>query len=162
MKRLSKPLKLTLSLMVCSFIVYLTFNGDSSCDMNPVCSDEVNGIQIAGVDGAFFKMSTVSKNRKLVNLINQILAKDKSAVKTLLKVDCGGGAGCYDLGFIFSQLVFKIGEDDFIKLIDGLDKQDKSMLSSFIRAGLEYGYEPYSTRTIENTFPKLNQVLTKD
>lgn len=130
-----------------------------------ICTDEklkvevVDGIKIAGVDGALFYNSTVSDNQKLANLIKRVLAKDKSAVKELLDVDCGGGAGCYDLGFIFSQLVFKIGEDEFISLTTDLNSQDKGALLGFIDVGLEYGYEPYSTKTTKSTFPKLYKVL---
>ena len=87
------------------------------------------------------------------------MAKDKSAIQELLKVDCRGGAGCYDLGFIFYQLVFKIGEDEFIGLTTDLSPQEKGFLLGFIDVGLEYGYEPYSTKTTENTFPKLYKVL---
>ncbi|MFW2178237.1 MULTISPECIES: hypothetical protein [unclassified Moraxella] len=142
----------------------------TSVGKNNFCTDEnlkveiVEGIKIGGVDGALFYNSTVGENQKLVDLIKRALAKDKTAIKDLLNFNCGGGAGCYDLGFIFSQLVFKIGEDEFIRLIDGFSEDDKSALKFFISAGLEYGYplvsqSPYKSRTIETEFPKLNQVL---
>lgn len=135
-----------------------------------ICTDEnlkvkvVEGIEIGGVDGALFYNSTVKQNQDLQRLIKGVLSKDKNALKELVDFDCGGGAGCYDLGFIFSELVNKLGEDNFIVLASDLTVQKKGELASLLMGGLEYGYKPYSEdpykpHTLETDFPKLAKFL---
>lgn len=121
----------------------------------------VKGIEIGGVDGALYANQSIKKNWELQNLIKRVLAKDKTAVKELLNFDCGGGAGCYDLGFIFSEMVYKMGENEFINLTNDLSDDEKATLSGFLDVGLEYGYEPYSTLKTQTTFPKLYNALNK-
>ncbi|WP_040254270.1 hypothetical protein [Psychroserpens mesophilus] len=72
---------------------------------------------------------------------------------------CGGGAGCYDLGIITSEIVYKMGESEFVKIASELESERKNSLKGLLNAGLEYGYEP--DRKIENEFPKLNKILTE-
>lgn len=96
------------------------------------------------------------KYRQLSHLIQGVLNQDKTALQQLINFDCGGGAGCYDLGYILSQLVFRLGEDEFIVLSQDLSTDDKEMLSFWLLCGLEYGHD-ISTR--EQTFPKLFAML---
>ena len=74
------------------------------------------------------------------------------------KVD---GESSYDLGFVLTQIINKIGEEEFIKMSVNLNKNDKKLLKSFIRAGLEYGDNDYDGKMdnerIENVYPKINE-----
>ena len=140
---------------------------ETSLGRKVFCTDEiyqyhaVDGIKVTGVDGALFYNNSVNDNLKLQRLIKGVLAKDQSTLKDLIAYDCGGGAGCYDLGFIFSELVYKMGEDAFIQLTNDLNQEQKSTLEFYLRAGLEYGYSPNSTRNIETSFLDLYAALQK-
>lgn len=96
------------------------------------------------------------QHKQLSNLIQGVLNKDKTALQQLINFDCGGGAGCYDLGYILSQLVFRLGEEEFIVLSQDLSMGDKEKLSFWLLCGLEYGHG-LSTR--EQQSPKLFAML---
>lgn len=118
---------------------------------------EVSGIEI-GQD--LYVGQSLEQNRKLSELITHTLNKNSNALAELTEFWCGGGAGCYDLGIILSQIVYKLGESEFIKLAEKLNSDRKNNLKGLLIAGLEYGYEP--DRKIKSEFPKLYQILTKE
>ncbi len=120
-----------------------------SCKQN-----EVDGIKI-GQD--LFVGQTYEQNKKLSKLITETLKKDSKALAELTEFWCGGGAGCYDLGIITSEIVYKMGETEFIKIVTELNTDRKNSLKGLLNAGLEYGYEP--DRKIETEFPNLNRIL---
>lgn len=120
----------------------------------------VDGI-IIGSD--LYGMQTFSANRKLCSIIRRILNKDQRAIVELTDYWCGGASGCYDLGYVLTQIVYKVGEKEFINLIQGLPKNKKQELLSLIGAGLEYGDNNYDGKmdetTIEVALPSLNKAL---
>jgi hypothetical protein len=118
---------------------------------------EVSGIEI-GQD--LYIGQSLEQNRKLSELITQTLNKNSNALSELTEFWCGGGAGCYDLGIILSQIVYKLGESEFIQLVEELNSNQKNNLKGLLNAGLEYGYEP--DRKIQSEFPKLYKNLTKE
>jgi hypothetical protein len=130
---------------ICFLIVFVFL----SCKKN-----DVEGIQI-GQD--LYIGQSLEENRNLVKLITKTLNKDSNALSGLTEFWCGGGAGCYDLGIITSEIVYKINEPEFIKLASKLDSEQKNRLRGLLQAGLEYGYEP--SRKIEIEFPNLNVFL---
>ncbi|WP_089373567.1 hypothetical protein [Dokdonia pacifica] len=117
---------------------------------------EVDGIEIGQT---LYANQSLEQNRKLTELISQILNKDSNALSELTEFWCGGGAGCYDLGFVTTQLVYRIGENDFIKMAEKLTEKQKILLSGLLSVGFEYGY--YTEKNIVTEFPKLNKLLTE-
>ncbi len=79
--------------------------------------------------------------------------------------ECGDGAGCYDLGFILSQIIYKIGEDKFLKLVSQVEPNKINGLKSLISIGLEYGDNDndgeMDNKKIELEFPNLNSILNR-
>ncbi len=140
--------KLTLT----TFIIGLTL---VSCKQN-----EVEGILI---DHTLYENQTYSKNKELRQLINQTLKKDEKALAKLNDFWCGGGAGCYDLGFIVTQIVYRQGENDFISMVEKLEYKEILGLEGLISAGLEYGDNDkdgkMDKKRIENEFPELFKLL---
>lgn len=125
-----------------------------SCNKN-----EVNGIHI---NGAYTEFQSFSENNKLILLIEKTLNKDPKSLKELIEFDCGGASFCYDLGSVLTQIIYKIGEDDFIIMTNSLSERQKQTLCALIGVGLEYGFRVDSineNKTFEFQFPKLYKVL---
>jgi hypothetical protein len=116
----------------------------------------VDGIEI-GQD--LYVGQSLKQNKKLSELITRTLNKDSSALSELTEFWCGGGAGCYDLGFVITQLVYRIRENDFIKMAEKLTKKQKGSLSGFLSVGFEYGN--YTDKNVVTEFPNLNKLLTE-
>lgn len=118
--------------------------------------NNINGIIISDT---LLSNQSFQENKNLNKIINQCLNKEFNGFKKLLKYNCGDGAGCYDLGYILTQIIFRIGEDDYIKVISKLSKKDQINLNSFIKVGLEYGDNNYDEKMdnlrINDTFPKI-------
>ena len=68
------------------------------------------------------------------------------------------------MGFILTQIIYKIGEDEFIKMVLKLKKEEIVGLESLIRVGLEYGDNnkdgKMDDKKIQTEFPKLYKLLT--
>jgi len=122
-----------------------------SCKQN-----EVDAIEIGDT---LYTNQSLEHNKKLTELITQALNKDSNALSELTEFWCGGGAGCYDLGFVTTQLVYRIGENEFIKMADKLTVKQKSSLRGLLSVGFEYGN--YTDKNIVTEFPKLNKLLTE-
>ena len=73
------------------------------------------------------------------------------------------GESAYDLGYVLTQIIYMIGEDEFLKTINNFTNDEKETLISFINVGLEYGDNDYDNiqdnRKIENEFPIIQQTL---
>jgi hypothetical protein len=76
---------------------------------------------------------------------------------------CGGAAGCYDLGFIITQIIYRIGEKEFASMVKKLNKEETNSIEGLIMAGLEYGDNDkdgkMDDKRIENEFPELQKLL---
>ncbi len=105
----------------------------------------------------------MKKNRELRPIIQQTLNKDEKALAKLNDFWCGGGTGCYDLGFIVTQIIYRIGEKDFIEMTSKLDNKQVIELEGLIMAGLEYGNNDkdgkMDNKSIETEFPELYNLL---
>ncbi len=137
------------------FILGLTL---TSCRQN-----EVDGIFI---DHTLYENQSITDNRELRQLIRQTLNKDEKSLAKLIDFWCGGGAGCYDLGFIVTQIIYRLGEKDFMTMVAKLDNNETNGLEGLIMAGLEYGDNDkdgkMDDKRIETEFPKLlKQIETK-
>ncbi len=102
-------------------------------------------------------------NYKLEKLIIGSLNKDKKSIIEIKNFDCSGGSGCYDLGYIITQIIYKLGEDEFIKIYNQISEENKKGFESLIRVGLEYGDNDYNgemdNMTIKKEFPKLSKII---
>lgn len=105
----------------------------------------------------------LKENRELADAIKNVLKNDANGINQILSIDCGGGAGCYDLGFLLTQLIYKVGEDEFVRMINRMDKKKIRRIVSLIEVGLEYGYsdkdgmEDY--KKISSEFPMIDKIL---
>ncbi len=137
------------------FIILLVGLTLTSCRQN-----EVDGIRI---DHTLYENQKLSDNRELRQLIHQTLNKDEKALSKLNKFWCGGGAGCYDLGFIITQIIYRIGEKEFASMVEKLKKEETNSIEGLIMAGLEYGDNDkdgkMDDKRIENEFPELQKLL---
>lgn len=115
---------------------------------------KVDGIEIGHT---LYTNQTLKQNKKLSQLITQTLNKNTNALSELTEFWCGVGAGCYDLGFVCTQLVYKVGETDFINLASKLNEKQKSSLKGLLDVGFEYGN--YEDKKTETEFPKLTEIL---
>lgn len=135
-----------------TFIIGLTL---VSCKQN-----EVEGILI---DHTLYENRSFSEIRELRQLIRETLNKDEKSLVKLTDFWCGGGAGCYDLGFIVTQIIYKLGEKDFMTMVNKLDNKEIRELEGLIMAGLEYGDNDrdgkMDNKRFENEFPELLQIL---
>ncbi len=145
MRNLIKTLFITL-------IIALTLG---SCRQN-----EVDGILI---DDTLYENQSFSDNRELRQLIHLTLNKDVKALAKLNNYWCGGGAGCYDLGFIITQIIYRIGEREFSSMVEKLTKEETNSIERLIMTGLEYGDNDkdgkMDNKRIENEFPELQKLL---
>jgi len=121
---------------------------------------EVDGIIIGDT---LFENRSYSENRELRKLIRQTLNKDEKSLAKLNNFWCGGGAGCYDLGFVITQIIYRLGEREFIEIVERLDRKEIVGLYGLISVGLEYGDNDrdgkMDNKKIEDEFPNLNIAL---
>ncbi len=65
---------------------------------------------------------------------------------------------------MLSQIVYRLGEDEFNQLVKDLSQSDKAKIEMFLRFGLEYGDNDYDSKMdnkrIEVEFPTLMTTLT--
>jgi hypothetical protein len=101
-------------------------------------------------------------DRKVRNVIKSALKHESNAFKEFIlltsKVD---GESAYDLGYVLTQIIDRIGEDKFIELNKNLINREKQLLIGFIGVGLEYGDNNYDGKRdnerIENVYKKINE-----
>ncbi|PWK16690.1 hypothetical protein [Xanthomarina spongicola] len=127
------------------------------------CKENViNGIEI-GQD--LYVGQSLEQNRKLSELITRMLNKESDAFTELTEFWCGGGAGCYDLGYVLTQIIYRIGEDDFAKILREIPKSKQNEIEGLIAVGLEYGDNDFDgkmdDKRMETEFPKLTEILNK-
>jgi hypothetical protein len=127
-----------------------------SCDHT-----KVDGIVI---DHTLYENLTFSSQIELKKLIRQALNKDENALIKLNSFWCGGAAGCYDLGFVITQIIYRLGEDEFIKMVAKLNCNNLLGFDGLIEVGLLYGDNnkdgKIDNKSIESVFPKLNKILS--
>ena len=108
---------------------------------------------------------TLTENRKLENLIYKALNKEKNAFIELKNFPNGGAASSYDFGYVLTQIIYRIGEKDFVDILRRVPKSDRYEFDGLIAVGLEYGDNDYDgkmdNKRIETEFPKLKEVLNE-
>lgn len=121
---------------------------------------EIEGIIIGNT---LLENQTVEENKKLDTIILKTLNGDYNSLRRLNHFQCGDGAGCYDIGYIITQVIYKLGEAKFIKMVEKLDDRELYEIEDYIKVGLEYGDNDYDgeidNKKIEIEFPRLFKVL---
>ncbi|HMF72846.1 MAG TPA: hypothetical protein VK616_15315 [Flavitalea sp.] len=111
------------------------------------------------VEHTLYENLTFSEQRKLKDLIIRTLNRENQALAELAHFDCGGAAGCYDLGFVVTQIIYKMGESKFAEMLSRLSDESAREVEVLISVGLEYGdndqNEKTDNTTIERAFPQL-------
>ncbi len=130
------------------------------CPFTSCKTESVDGIKIGS---ELYEGQDYASNTKLRDIINRALNKEPQAFIDLNNFWCGGGAGCYDLGYVLTQIINKIGEGEFIKITQHFTENQRDYLVFLIRAGLEYGDNNYDGKMddtrIENVYPNIKLVL---
>jgi hypothetical protein len=138
--------------LISSLLILLALN---SCKQR-----EVDGIVI---DQTLYENQSLSDNKELRQIIQKTINKDEKALAKLCDFGCGQGAGCYDLGFIITQIIYKIGEKEFSLMVLKLSKKQVKAIEGLVITGLEYGDNnndgKMDNKRIENEFPELNKCM---
>jgi hypothetical protein len=120
---------------------------------------EVEGIRIGN---SLSENQDFSTNKKFIDLIHKSINRNADAFAELLKFECGGAAGCYDLGSVITQIVYRTGERDFLNMVSSFSREQKSAIRNYLEVGLEYGYSltrDTPNKSIESQFPMLIKTL---
>ena len=126
-------------------------------------SENVQGIIIGDT---LLAHQSFGENQKLKELIIKSLKKDEVAILKLKDFPNGGAAGSYELGYIITQIIYKIGEDEFYKTLSGFSSEEIKGFEGYINAGLEYGDNDYDgimdNKRMKQEFPKLYDLFEID
>lgn len=103
---------------------------------------------------------------KLKGIIDSAFRMESDAFRDFIVLsNTVEGESAYDLGYVLTQIIYMIGEDEFLKTINNLTNDEKAILISFINIGLEYGDNDYDNiqdnKRIEDEFPLIQQKLIK-
>lgn len=117
--------------------------------------DTAQGIELGGT---LYAGQSVFDNLQYRLLMKNTLHGDAGALESLVKFNCGGGAGCYDHGEVLVQLLRQIGDAKFSSMAKKLRTETKGELRSLLAAGFEYG-STFRPTEREVRFPMTNKVL---
>jgi len=124
-------------------------------------TDNVEEIIIG--DTLFVHQSFI-ENYEMKRLIKQSLNKNVEALIKLKNFPNGGAASSYDLGYVITQIIYRLGENEFINLVNMLPENEKNF-EGLIDVGLEYGDNDYDgkmdDKKFNEEFPKLYKVLNQ-
>jgi hypothetical protein len=129
----------------------------TSCTINT----SVDSVQIGNT---LQEQQDFSTNKRFAKLVHQSLNRNAEAFAELLRFPCGGAAGCYDLGSVITQIVYKVGEQNFSEMIKNFSKEQKRDILNYLEVGLEYGYnleKSAPNKTVDQQFPFLNKSLVR-
>jgi hypothetical protein len=123
-------------------------------------NEKVDGIIIGDT---LFVHQSISENNRMENLINKALKNDKNAIVDLTEFPNGGAASSYDLGYVITQIIYRIGEENFARTIINMPNKKLGNIEGLIAVGLEYGDNNYDGKMdnlrIEQEFPKLHRIF---
>lgn len=124
--------------------------------------ENIQGIRIGKT---LLENQSFSDNKKLDTIIRSTLKGDYDSLRMLNHFPCGDIAGCYDKGFLITQIIYKIGENNFIKMINKLNRKELYGIEDFINTGLEYGDNnndgKMDNKIAEEEFPLLMKKLSE-
>ena len=124
--------------------------------------ENIEGVEIGKT---LLENQNFAENKKLDTIIRTTLKGDFNSLRRLNHFPCGDGAGCYDKGFIITQIIYKIGENNFNKMVDNLNRKELYGIEDYIKAGLEYGDNnkdgKMDNKIAEKEFPILMKKLSE-
>lgn len=98
--------------------------------------ENVDGIIIGKT---FLEHQSLTENKRLDSLIRLTIRGDDRSLYRLNHFPCNGGAASYEKGYIITQIIYKIGEDNFSRMVDKCNAKELWGMEGYIVAGLEYG-----------------------
>lgn len=111
----------------------------------------------------FLEHQSLSENKRLDSLIRLTIRGDDRSLYRLNHFPSVGGAASYEKGYVITQILYKIGEDNFSIMVDKCDVKELWGLEGYIQAGLEYGDNNYDGKSdnkkAEDEFPVLMKKL---
>lgn len=114
----------------------------------------------------YIENQTYNENKRLDTIIQKTLKGDYNSLRRLNHFPCGEGADCYDKGYIITQIIYKLGEDNFSKMVNKLDQKELYGMEGYINVGLEYGDNNFDGKIdnliFKNEFPKLYKTLKEN
>lgn len=153
-----KPAKKYLTAIVCvpilAILLPLLYCGLGSKE------DGIDGIQFGET---WLLYNDSCRNKALQQAVRQSLALNPKGLKALSAIDCDS-AGCYDLGAVYTQVIYRAGDKHIAAMIPALDEREKKRFASLLPAGLEYGGlvnpKGNGTKQIETEFPAVYRQLS--
>lgn len=119
-------------------------------------TDNVDGVLIGNT---LLAHQSFSENQKAKQLISKALKKDKKAIISLKGFPNNEAAIGYDIGYVLTQIIYRIGENEFADILKEIPKAERKEFEGFIAVGLEYGDNDYDgkmdNKRIEIEFPLL-------
>lgn len=106
--------------------------------------ENVDGIIIGKT---FLEHQSLSENKRLDSLIRLTIRGDDRSLYRLNHFPCNGGAASYEKGYIITQIIYRIGETDFNKMVDKCNAKELWGMEGYIAAGLEYGDNDYDGKS---------------
>jgi hypothetical protein len=135
-----------------------------------ICLGLLTSCKTDSVEGIIFENTLVvhqdySENKRMASLIKATLNEDSEAFKQLINFPTGGGESSYNLGYVITQIIYRIGERETIELIKNYDNRDLNLLQGMINVGLEYGDNDYDGKMdetfIKDEFPDLLKYINE-
>ncbi|WP_370000983.1 hypothetical protein [Winogradskyella sp.] len=135
-----------------------------------ICSGLLTSCKTDNVEGIILENTLVvhqdySENKRMTSLIKLTLNDDSEAFKQLINFPTGGGESSYNLGYVITQIIYRIGERETIELIKNYDSRDLNLLQGMINVGLEYGDNDYDGKMdetfIKDEFPDLLKYINE-
>lgn len=129
------------------FLIFISLSCSNKCN--------VEGIEVSEL----LATSSGEKGIQYCSLLEDALRGNEKAIAELSLLEFSNATG-YDHGAVIVDLVLKIGEKKYIKAISAINKEQRSLIQSYIDVGLEYGRNPViKSRDIKEAFPNLYLVL---
>lgn len=128
------------------------------------------GCKTDNVEGIILEKNLIvhqnySENRRMVSLIKSSLNKDSNSIKDLIDFPHGVGESGYNLGYIITQIIYSLGEQEVIVMSKNYSKKELNNLQSYINVGLEYGDNDYDGKMdethLKEEFPKLLKYINE-
>lgn len=101
------------------------------------------------------------ENRVFIRIVENSLQGDVNSIEKLPDIWCGGASGCYDLGYVITQIIDELTEGVFIEKMMQMDYSQATKFNVFIRVGLEYGNYPTDMK-YEDKYPHLYKYLNQE
>lgn len=135
------------------YFIIVLITGLTLLSCNSKCS--VEGIDVPET----IQISSKEKGINYCELLEKSLQKEKNSVVKLSLLDFDGSSG-YDHGTILVDLVKKLGEDEYIVLINQVNSNEKKKIEAYLEVGLMYHYDDkLKEKSVDESFPKLSTFL---